>query len=369
MKEKESHLCRRSKQLCAVVALFVVMKIYCRHVDQQDLSGNGMNLRSNDHSNNETYQKFGFFLMGDTPYAAWEEAMLREQVAAMNRERKGYHRFAVHVGDIQKVKRTKCEETQYRTMAEIFASSDLPLLVTPGDNDWYDCPNQTVGWSYFDQYMLHPSLAFHQDLLIHRSLQYPELFTMYMEGILFISVHLIDRKNEEDETLQAFNDRTNRNLVWIQQVLEDPFKSKTPPRAVVIFGHSLRSPRTRPFFEQLATHFINKAAREEAVVLYLHGDGHDWQLDTKLSHQLGWKNYYDIQVDQGAFADPLIIDVARQVNGRHTPLRQERDDQILLAKGLFRIDRQRGRYSNEFLKDWMSRYNGVRDDNDDDQEQ
>ena len=54
-----------------------------------------------------------------------------------------------------------------------------------------------------------------------------------------------------------------------------------------------------------------------------------------------WKYFYDIQVDQGAFADPCIVLKwpNKQVNGKLIPLQQQQhENQLLLGKGLVRIE-------------------------------
>jgi len=86
-------------------------------------------------------------------------------------------------------------------------------------------------------------------------------------------------------------------------------------------------------------------------VLYLHGDGHNWDIDTKLSHQLHWKHFRDVQVDQGGLADPIIVDVAPQKNGKLKGLKQRNDLEVAFGRGLFRIDRQGGLYENPKIID------------------
>jgi hypothetical protein len=130
---------------------------------------------------------------------------------------------------------------------------------------------------------------------------------------------------------------------WASYNIEKYFAER-PIRGVLVLGHSLRSPRTRPFFESLATHFASGTGREKIPVMYLHGDGHDFDVDKKFSHQLHWRNYWDVQVDMGALADPIIVEVAAQVNGEIVPLQQEHENQLVVGRGLFRIDRQRGTY-------------------------
>jgi hypothetical protein len=80
-------------------------------------------------------------------------------------------------------------------------------------------------------------------------------------------------------------------------------------------------------------------------VLYIHGDGHDFNINTEFGPNIGWPSLTRIEVDQGAYADPLLITVARENGGLVEPLTPDSSgNQFLLGNGLFLVDRQAGRY-------------------------
>jgi hypothetical protein len=170
------------------------------------------------------------------------------------------------------------------------------------------------------------------------------LFVFVIEGILFVGIHLINAPPGK-EAMDLWNARMLMNVEWVADNIEKYMKSHEV-RGVIVLGHALRSPRTRPFFLSVADHFVNITHRENLPVLYLHGDGHDWDVDTKLSHQLHWKHYRDIQVDQGGIADPVIVDVAAQLDGKTKGLEETNDKQHTFGRGLFRLDQQRGKYKD-----------------------
>jgi hypothetical protein len=69
-------------------------------------------------------------------------------------------------------------------------------------------------------------------------------------------------------------------------------------------------------------------------------------IDDRASTQLNWPSLIDVQVDQGGFADPCIVEIAAVDGaGQLIPLVAEHDLQYVFADGLVRIDRQRGRYN------------------------
>jgi hypothetical protein len=311
---------------------------------QQDLSPTAPN-------NNQTFDKFGFYLMGDTPYADWEDQMLQYQISNLHKNKQSNILFTVHIGDIQKVQRTNCDETHYAHIANVLKGSPVPTFMIPGDNDWFDCIDRQTSFSLFRQYLTHLDQDWHHTFPVVRDEVHPELLALEHDGILFLSIHLINsRINDEPEI--EFQRRMTNNQRWVRRQLDHYFAT-TYIRGVVILGHSLRSPRTRPFFEFLACEFLKKnRGRLDVPVVYLHGDGHNWDVDHKFSHQMDWKYFYDVQIDQGAYADPCIVEFAKQMKGKMIPLRQEHENQLLLGRGLIRIDRQRGRYSKEYLELW-----------------
>ena len=311
------------------------------------------------HVRSRNHKLFGFYLMGDIPYANWEEEMLEKQIANITNHRVDHSVFTVHVGDIQKAHRTNCEKTYYQKIRSILLQNSLPTVVLPGDNDWYDCGSREESWKYFKHYFNNLETQWETlptgvpRLDIQRWDRHPEYFVFEHERILFVSIHLI-HGDPEDEAPGVFDKRTERSISWVNQNVKRSFNETPDIRGVIILGHSLRSPWTRPFFEGIAGTFVNSTRRAKIPVLYLHGDGHKWEIDTKFSQQLEWENYRDVQVDAGGFADPCLVEVAPQVDGRTIPLVKEHELQYLFGNGLFRIDRQRGRYSEDILNTMIS---------------
>jgi len=292
------------------------------------------------------------FLDLASQYRDWQETRLALQISEMKRYVKKHPdrnlSFTVHVGDIQKVAHTNCAESAYNNTAKLLQKGPLPTLVIPGDNDWYDCPDRTESFDLFLKYFGSFETRWHKKdymaLGVERSAENRELFVFYKEGILVIGLHLINAPIEHED-IESWDARMKMNKEWVAQNIESHFE-KSEIRGVILLGHCLRSPRTRPFFLSVADYFVNITHRMDLPVLYLHGDGHKWDVDTKLSHQLHWKHFRDIQVDQGGVADPVIVDVASQKKGKLKGLKKTNELQLVLGKGLFRIDRQRGRYKD-----------------------
>ena len=269
----------------------------------------------------------------------------------------------VHVGDIQKPQRTRCIESRYAMVSDLMKRAPLPTLVLAGDNDWIDCPMPMTSLynyhKYFDYFHLNwnattmatnvtnlstttvgapptepPSstLAMNKLNFEHHP-KYPEMWRIYLNGFLFLSVENVDYKS----LIPNAPNRTHASIHWVRCSIP----SNKVIQAVIIFGHGQFGENTKPFFEGIHKAFTNAGRLDTTTVMYIHGDGHKWDLGDKVQSHLDWPNFIDIQVDQGAFADPLYIQFAIHSS---MLLRIEHDLQYLFANGTIRIDRQRGRY-------------------------
>ncbi len=78
--------------------------------------------------------------IGDIPYSAWEEQRLLALFDAFA----GQVDFALHVGDL-KASRESCSDILLERRIALLDRSPVPLLFTPGDNDWLDCWRERAG--------------------------------------------------------------------------------------------------------------------------------------------------------------------------------------------------------------------------------
>mmetsp|Transcript_16655 Transcript_16655/g.23465 ORF Transcript_16655/g.23465 Transcript_16655/m.23465 type:complete len:522 (+) Transcript_16655:306-1871(+) len=297
------------------------------------------------------YEQFSFYVMGDTPYGQQQGFLLLEQLDELYETYEdALARFTVHVGDFQLPDRSFCAESFYQTFWNYLLNGPLPTFVLAGDNDWFDCPSQQQGINRFLQYFTGTSVdqgGFESEWVIENPLPFevtrdyannrPELFYFEYQNVLFFSINI----------LQAAHSRMNRNVDWITEHMERAFESMgaSEIRAVIIFGHGNRSPNNRFFFEEIANDiFLETSTLRSIPVVYLHGDGHRWNVDRRLAEQIGWTSQWDITVDRGGAAPPVLVEIAPVIGDALVPFQQENEFQLVIADGLIRIDRQGGRY-------------------------
>eukprot|EP00544_Gedaniella_sp_CCMP2646_P003648 CAMPEP_0202494024 /NCGR_PEP_ID=MMETSP1361-20130828/10418_1 /ASSEMBLY_ACC=CAM_ASM_000849 /TAXON_ID=210615 /ORGANISM="Staurosira complex sp., Strain CCMP2646" /LENGTH=447 /DNA_ID=CAMNT_0049124409 /DNA_START=122 /DNA_END=1465 /DNA_ORIENTATION=+ len=306
-----------------------------------------------------------FYVMGDIPYAPWEETVLISQITNITKNRHPGSAFLVHVGDMMRAERTGCQQGYYQSVKNILSLGPLPTFALAGDNDYLDCPNLDTAWEYyldtfsdFDQEWLYrlpsgvPPLEVGRWLLpenvpleqnVTRWTTRSEMFSFTEEGILFLSMTLMHVPDDlPPDTL--FQERLADSKAWVTQQVTQAAAADDPLRGVVMFGHARIAGYLRPFFMELKQIFYD--AFIFAPVLYIHGDGHKFNWNDNFGRGIEWPQFVDIQVDQGAYADPLLVEVALSQGGTLQPLTSNNPSQFIAGNGLFRIDRQRGRYNS-----------------------
>jgi hypothetical protein len=302
--------------------------------------------QSGDHVKPES--DFAFYVMGDTPYGWRDEASLRHQISDMHSHLHEKALFVVHLGDLQKYKVTNCSEESFVKTKDYLVQLPLTTLVIPGDNDYHLCPHPKDGWHCFEKYFMHserdwdyPDLVRPLPFNVTRWGKRPEMFVFVRAGVLLLSVNLVDGRPKRKDLQEEYDARMQDNLLWVRSNVEE-MALREELRGVIIFGHSIRSPDTRPFFEGLEAIFKGKLLL--IPVLYLHGDGHQFDIDDRFANQTGWDSYRAVQVDRGGAADPILVEVAPVVGSKTVPLLKEKEMHYVLGDGLFRIDRRMGPY-------------------------
>jgi len=231
-----------------------------------------------------------FSVTGDIPYSSSEDAEMQEQIADHNLYSPS--EFLVHIGDI-KAGSGSCSQSIYTKVAGYLLVSELPVFITPGDNEWIDCSNPSQAWSYwagtflnFEQNFCGAPAAQHQSVR-------PENFAWTQNGVLLIGINMPGGSEGSGKT-----QRLEDNADWVTQQF-NAYGSQV--RAAVIFAHDLNESRDAIFFDQ----FGPVADSFGKPILYIHGSGHSWIQDFPLPQE----NVMRVQVDNGGAALPVQVTV------------------------------------------------------------
>ena len=88
-----------------------------------------------------------FALFGDSPYRPESVARVEDLIADVN-ERADLE-WVIHVGDI-KGGAQPCTDEFLQSRFDLYQGFAIPLVYTPGDNDWFDCVGEAAG--AYDEY-------------------------------------------------------------------------------------------------------------------------------------------------------------------------------------------------------------------------
>ncbi len=202
--------------------------------------------------------------------------------------------FLAHLGDL-KSGTSSCGDDAYAAVRDMFRGLSLPMVFSPGDNDWTDCrrlvagdfdPNERLATlrrvMFGDPAVLRLN-ALHVRRPPALAEQYPELFWFRYGHVLFINWHVVgsdnNRLSDDPAALAEYQARSAANAALTDAALKG-FKGYL--RAVVIMTHAGLAlgqhlpPRGFRPAHRLLTEVL---ARTRAPVLLIHGDDHVYRTD------------------------------------------------------------------------------------------
>jgi len=233
-----------------------------------------------------------FFAAGDVPYSDAEHEQLETLLAQAAAQEPA---FIVHVGDI-KGGGEPCTDARNRVVAQLFRAQPVPVIYTPGDNEWTDCHRGAAGGldplvrldSVRRLFFADPGVLHNAALgLTAPDPRFPENAWLIRGHMLFVMLHLVGSNNAWQPRRPAghaeFEARTAANRALLEQALAAG--QRAGMRAVVLMFHAnplFEAPRTpgyRPFKQDLA----RLLDRFDGPVLLIHGDTHRYKFDRPLS--------------------------------------------------------------------------------------
>lgn len=272
--------------------------------------------------------------MGDVPYKDSEEERLIQQLGDIADDSGGSvssgtmddAAFLVHVGDFGNFERTQCEESYFEKIGQMFRThATLPVMATPGDNDWNDCPDPTISPFHFREHFSSLETHVPHNFNVHRSTTRPENFAFLHRGVLVVFCNLVAGNRDDD-----WDDRVADNLEFL---LSNADANEGRYRAVVVFGHSMRN--------NFMLGAMDRFADGNIPVAFIHGNGHAWEW-TENRYEERWKNLLVVMVDRGGNAPPIKVTVR---GTEDPPLEDDEDDRFMFGDWLL-LDRRGGLYED-----------------------
>jgi hypothetical protein len=249
-------------------------------------------------------EPFELAVIGDTPYGATQAASFFALVDAINAD--ASIDAGIHVGDIKNGS-TRCDDSYFATIFDEFSRFTVPLLYTPGDNEWTDCHRANNGaYDPLERLDVLRSLFFAEPGVTlgephpvlsqvaipeHETFVENQLFTA--ASVVFSVVHVVGSENgvatwfgtdttgtkfdDPDRRLAEVDARIAAAVDWIERsfALAESDESK----GLVLFMQADTFIGRSTGFEAVIRTFAERARGFAKPVLLIQGDSHRYTED------------------------------------------------------------------------------------------
>ena len=241
-------------------------------------------------------EAFSFAIIGDAPYKSREEPHFERMMERIDREDVA---FVIHVGDIGAGRGT-CTDGGYERRARQFDRSRHPMVYTPGDNEWVDC--RSMGFDSLERLARLREVFFDDDQslgLVKMKLEvqddaspgctkYPENRAWSRGGIRFVTLN-VPGSNDNRGFNAAYDAEARCRLEANRRWLARAASAAASPdsRALAIAMQANPWFTTRRVYDEYLALFEKTARSLGKPVLLIHGDTHNYQVDTPFSDATG----------------------------------------------------------------------------------
>ena len=242
---------------------------------------------------------FSFAALGDAPYYFHEDLQFRILMRELDATDLA---FTIHVGDIFW---RPCSDAMYQKEKQRFDHLRAPVVYTPGDNEWTDCWERGSGAYQPLERLARIRQIFYSGrprIAVERQPRYVENARWQHDGVTFATVDLVGSRNAmkpfpgrtaaDDD---AATERTNADIEWMHAAFADQ-----NARAVVIAFHASPPfedvPGHRNPFEPFLAALEEEVARFKKPVLLIHGDGHEYTVDSPVISRHTLPNFTRLEV-------------------------------------------------------------------------
>jgi Calcineurin-like phosphoesterase len=244
---------------------------------------------------------FEFAAIGDQQYGAEGE---RRWPALVDDINKSGVSFVIHAGDV-KSGSTLCSDAMFAARVQSFNAFLMPMILTPGDNEWTDCHRENNG-SYNSlerlahlRRMFYPSNQSFGQRKITLSRQsedsrFPDYVenSMWSQGnVLFASLHIVGSNNNlgrDAENDREYEARNRANFNWLKTVFSVA-RDADFAGVVLLFqanpgfpGSRVRVSQLESGFREIFFHMEDEFVVFNRPVLMVYGDSHEFHLDKPL---------------------------------------------------------------------------------------
>ena len=213
-------------------------------------------------------EPFRIALIGDTGYsAAQDQLLLKTRTAISSRP----YAFVVHDGDVQGPA-APCADERLRYVHEVFDGFSVPLVFTPGDNEWAGCPVPAERLAAIRQlfFSTGESLGQRRIPLTRQAAPFVENARWMAGNVVFATLNVPGPtgKSRGAEGLSA------ANIAWLNEAF-DLARDQDSPGVMIIWQDD---PFAGGSDDDLQAALVERALAFGKPVVLVHGDSHVYRL-------------------------------------------------------------------------------------------
>ena len=213
---------------------------------------------------------FRIALIGDTGYtAAQDKLLLKTRTAISSRP----YAFVVHDGDVQ-APNGPCTDERLRYVHEVFEGFSVPLVYTPGDNEWADCPDPAGRLAAIRQrfFATDQSLGQRRIPLTRQAAPFVENSRWTAGNVVFATLNVPGPTG----TSSGAKGLSAANIAWLDAAF-DTAEALASPGVMIIWQDD---PLDGSSDDALVATLIERAGAFGKPVLLVHGHSHFYRLTT-----------------------------------------------------------------------------------------
>ncbi|TVT48543.1 MAG: hypothetical protein FHP94_10470 [Denitromonas halophila] len=251
-----------------------------------------------------TAAEWHFAIIGDTPYTDAERQLLPAMLTQLSERQPA---FIIHAGDIKSGSQ-RCDDAMYLDRRALFDAVNVPLVYTPGDNEWTDCHRDNNGGYdplerlnflrgvFFDdaKSLGKPPMPVLRQSDANKAAPYPENLRWEHAGVVFATLNVTGSNNnfgKADTPEEEYRQRHAANVDWMAAAFARAAQIDARLIVLTLQGdpHFKAYAAGKPkrgfvdFVDRLRAHVL---ATDRPVIL-IHGDSHNHKIDHPLNDPAG----------------------------------------------------------------------------------
>lgn len=267
---------------------------------------------------------FEFGVIGDVPYGEAQVAQfpaMMDELSAQNDLE-----FLAHVGDV-KSGSSECSDEYFAFIHDEFTDLEVPLVFTPGDNDWTDCHRQKAGQydplerlaALREMFFADPDHTLGEPMRVDSQdeIGLPENARFRTQRVEFGTINVQGSQNSTapwegrgqteptEEQLAEVAHRDEANATLLREMFDDA--RRTNARGVVIFTQAdmflpdhvvdgvVDAPEDVAVFQQTVQTIAEQSRRFDGEVYLINGDSHEYNADDPLAAGSPWVEAYGVE--------------------------------------------------------------------------